>query len=320
MICGGAIPMPAGFVKPAPAATSKGSLKVGCPICGRSKELEASSQGQTRPCWFCQAPLLVPDRDGVAALSLQAETPASPNATLAVPAADVTTEARLVWMLLQKIHKAGRLGAGTAEWVPRQLQKLVGWEKSGSAMRSPLDPKLTSSVLAHAVFKSPHPEEQVLDGKIVLSIPLSETTGTTQGQQALISTAIGLAALAVTGRGWVAVPTGEGEDERITTFLDFTLQETRGDTLVSYAVQTSTGNRLKPENVLGQDFASRLPALFARCARNLLAFKVLFGAALPARLWGYVTRESLNDQAAKLTDDKPFAADVADQLFRSAKS
>ncbi len=317
MICGGPVVLPAGFVKPAAPSASLRPLKVGCPVCARPPELEPSSAGRTVPCWFCQAPLLVPDRDGVARLALPADPPAAASAP---PTGTVASESKLLWTILQKLHQAGTLGVGTGEWVARQLQKLDAWERAGAPPRSPFDAKFTAAVLSAAVFKTAPAEEEPMPGGLFLSLKIDEKTGATPGQAALLDSVIGLGLLALQGRGWISTPDPDAEPEKIEIFLDWFLKEGPLGTDLGFEVRTSEGRTLKSEKVLGKEFAAKFPSLFGKGARGLLAFKCAFGAAAPGRLWPYLSREALQAQVAQSTGDAAFAADVAAQVFRLFKS
>ena len=317
MICGGPVVLPAGFVKPAAASAPVRPLKVGCPVCARPKELEPASAGRTVSCWFCQAPLLVPDRDGVARLALPADPPA---ASAAPPAGDAAPESKLLWTLLQKLHQAGALGVGTGDWVARQLQKLASWERAGAPPRSPFDATFTAAVLAAAVFKTAAADEEPTPDGLFLSLKIDEKLGTTPGQAALLDSVIGLSLVALTGRGWISTPDPDAEPEKIEIYLDWFLKEGPLGTDLGFEVRTSDGRTLKSEKVLGREFAAKFPSLFGKGARGLLAFKAAFGAAAPARLWPYLSREALHAQVAQSTGDAVFAADLAARVFRLYKS
>lgn len=322
-ICGAKIDLPAGFTAPPKPKDVPTTVNLGCPLCGRSKVLQSVKVGQSVPCWFCQSPLEVGDRDGVARLAFPAEKPRDKTAPLPLPAGDAAADARLPWEVLQRFQAAGALGVRTADWVAQQLQKLSAWEKSGGRARSPFDSKFTAAVVATSVFKAHHALEEPRDGGLLLSISLGENQGgggPTVGP-AMISTAIGLASLVATGSGWVTFSTGESDEaDNRSAFLDVDLRDVPNGTELDFSYRTSEGKVGKADRLLGKDFNAKFPSLLSRGSRGILAFKAAFGAAAPARLSSYLTRDSLRAHLERHLGNAAAPADWVDRVFRLIKA
>lgn len=320
-ICGSTLQLPAGFVPPPKPANVAATFTVGCPLCGRSKQIPSVKPGQSVACWFCQSPLRVGERDGVGSLDYPPEAPLPKTSSIGLPG-ESTPDAKLPWELLQRIHQAGKLGAGTADWVRQQLQKLSAWEQSSARPRSPFDARFTGAIVATSIFKAHHAIESPFPGGLLVSISLDESqeSGSLLDKDAMLSTAIGLASLAVTGIGWIQ--RSSDEDDELDTqshFLDIELTDTPKGCEIGYQFRSSTGARGSAEKLLGKDFNVRFPALLSRGARGVLTFQAAFGAAAPARLLGYLTKDTLRAHLASLVGAAA-PADWCDRVFRLIKA
>jgi hypothetical protein len=321
-ICGGRVALPAGYVPPAKVGPPP-AIAVTCPVCGRGKELEAELIGQARPCWFCQAEVLIPSRSGVATLALPDDAPAAKTTAVAAPADDRSPDSLIAWELLRRVHQAGRLGARAAEWIPLQLRRLRDWERDGAGGALPLDPRFAGAVVAVTVFRAHHTVEQPLEnGGLRVSFQLEQKTATGSGLTAttILANVVGVTALFATGRGFIVTP-GEQDDDPApaSTWLDIDLWSTDRGTEIGYAVRGSGNEAAALRSLKSREFQEFFPRAFAKGARGILSLKTLYGAATPARLFGYLTRDSLRAQIDRVTGDATFATDAAERVFLHLK-
>ena len=83
-VCGAKVQLPADYAQPE-------FVQVGCPICGRSKEIDKTEIGGQKPCWCCGALLFIPMKNGTAPLVMEQEKPAAPELDLTAPSDDTVT-------------------------------------------------------------------------------------------------------------------------------------------------------------------------------------------------------------------------------------
>jgi hypothetical protein len=322
MFCGGEISLPSDYA-PDSGSRRGGKVRRGCPICGRAKDLEAGLAGRVKACWFCSANLLVPEADGPGILSLDPEDPAGDDHPLAPLGQDTSSLSCLIFEIFDRYKAVRRLGARTAAWIPEQLVALCTWENrdQGSGHGSPLGLAFTSEVMWTSIFNAHSALEIPLGpGALRVQIHVNEKDGLGPFSSAALSSAVGLASLAVLGVGWVSGPNPDAEPEPESLFLNIDLTEAAGGTSISYAFENSQGRTAEATGALGKDYFTAFPRRFADAARRLLAFKAAYSAGAPGSLLNYLTKEGLIWQVLRVTGDETYARDFARRFFALVKS